>query len=123
MSALGQKQTLAVQQGVSAPTPKADVLRGGRDVRSGPKADFVQSPPMFQRRHGRSPSFAATAPLSKRHHLREIFQPLVWTTGALPLPTGALPLPMQPVRPKARITEHIASNNFLIEDPHVRNAW
>jgi len=31
-------------------------------------------------------------------------QPLVWTTGALPLPTGALPLPQHPARPKARTT-------------------
>jgi hypothetical protein len=42
-------------------------------------------------------------------------QPRVWTTGALPLPTGALPLPQQPASPKARITEQITTNIFLIE--------
>src|SRR5262245_13034863 len=48
--------------------------------------------------------------LGRRGH-----QPLVWTTGALPLPTGALP--MHPARPKARSTEQITTKNFFILPP------
>jgi hypothetical protein len=33
MSALGQKQTFAAQNGMSALPPKADILRAERDVR------------------------------------------------------------------------------------------
>jgi len=39
MSALGQKQTYAVQNGMSALPPKADMCGATRDVRFGPIAD------------------------------------------------------------------------------------
>ena len=39
MSALGQKQTFAVQKGMSALPPKADMCSATRDVRFVPKAD------------------------------------------------------------------------------------
>src|SRR5262245_2313953 len=39
MSALGQKQTCALQQPMSALPPKADMCGAARDVRFGPKAD------------------------------------------------------------------------------------
>jgi hypothetical protein len=41
MSALGQKQTLAVQQGVSALPPKADIFSAPADVCFVPKADIL----------------------------------------------------------------------------------
>ena len=41
MSALGQKQTFAVQNGMSALTPKADIGGRSRNVRFVPKADLV----------------------------------------------------------------------------------
>jgi hypothetical protein len=40
MSALGQKRTHAVQQGMSAIHPKADMCGAPRDVRYGPIADI-----------------------------------------------------------------------------------
>jgi hypothetical protein len=40
MSALGQKQTHAVQNGMSALPPKADMCGATRDVRFGPIADI-----------------------------------------------------------------------------------
>src|SRR5262249_45597030 len=40
MSALGQKQTCAVREGMSALPPKADMCGATRDVRFGPKADI-----------------------------------------------------------------------------------
>src|SRR5262249_28753738 len=40
MSALGQKQTYAVQKGMSALPPKADMCGATRNVRFGPKADI-----------------------------------------------------------------------------------
>jgi hypothetical protein len=40
MSALGQKQTYAVQNGMSALLPKADMCSATRDVRFGPIADI-----------------------------------------------------------------------------------
>src|SRR5262245_64472391 len=40
MSALGQKQTCAVQTDMSALPPKADMCSATRDVRFGPKADI-----------------------------------------------------------------------------------
>jgi hypothetical protein len=40
MSALGQKQTYAVQKGMSALHPKADMCSAEADVRFGPKADM-----------------------------------------------------------------------------------
>src|SRR5262245_30802469 len=40
MSALGQKQTYAVQNGMSALPPKADMCGATRDVRFGPIADI-----------------------------------------------------------------------------------
>ena len=39
MSALGQKQTFAPQEVMSALPPKADMCSATRDVRYGPKAD------------------------------------------------------------------------------------
>jgi hypothetical protein len=39
-SALGQKQTYAVQKGMSALPPKADMCAAAWDVRYGPKADI-----------------------------------------------------------------------------------
>ena len=41
MSALGQKQTCAVQKGMSALPPKADMCDATRDVRFAPKADLA----------------------------------------------------------------------------------
>jgi len=41
MSALGQKQTFAPQNVVSALLPKADMCGATRDVRVGPKADIL----------------------------------------------------------------------------------
>ena len=41
MSALGQKQTFALQKGMSALLPKADMCGATRDVRYGPKADMT----------------------------------------------------------------------------------
>ena len=40
MSALGQKQTFAVQKGMSALPPKADMCGAPADVRFVPKADM-----------------------------------------------------------------------------------
>ena len=42
MSALGQKQTCAVQNVMSALPPKADMCGANRDVRFVPKADISQ---------------------------------------------------------------------------------
>jgi hypothetical protein len=42
MSALGQKQTYAVQTVMSALPPKADMCGAIRDVRFGPIADILQ---------------------------------------------------------------------------------
>ena len=41
MSALGQKRTFAVQKGMSALPPKADMCGATRDVRYGPTADIA----------------------------------------------------------------------------------
>ena len=41
MSALGQKQTCALQNVMSALPPKADMCGATRDVRFGPKADIA----------------------------------------------------------------------------------
>ena len=41
MSALGQKQTFAVQNGMSALPPIADMCGATRDVRFVPKADMA----------------------------------------------------------------------------------
>ena len=41
MSALGQKQTYAVQKSMSALPPKADMCGATSDVRFGPKADIA----------------------------------------------------------------------------------
>jgi hypothetical protein len=41
MSALGQKRTYAVQKGMSALPPKADICSAPTHVRFGPKADIV----------------------------------------------------------------------------------
>jgi len=43
MSALGQKQTFAPQEVMSALPPKADICGAATDVRSGPEAD-IQPP-------------------------------------------------------------------------------
>jgi hypothetical protein len=40
MSALGQKQTFAMHQPMSALAPKADICGAKRNVRFGPKADI-----------------------------------------------------------------------------------
>src|SRR5262249_37652725 len=42
MSALGHKRTCAVQKGMSALPPKADMCGAARDVRYGPKADIAR---------------------------------------------------------------------------------
>ena len=42
MSALGQKQTFALQTGMSALAPKADMCSAPARVRFGPKADIVK---------------------------------------------------------------------------------
>jgi hypothetical protein len=44
MSALGQKQTFAVQKVMSALPPKADMCGATRDVRFGPIADIKPWP-------------------------------------------------------------------------------
>jgi len=44
MSALGQKQTFAVQERMSALPPKADMCGATKDVRYGPKADICRYP-------------------------------------------------------------------------------
>jgi hypothetical protein len=44
MSALGQKQTYAPQQVMSALRPKADMCRATRDVRFGPMAQKESAP-------------------------------------------------------------------------------
>jgi hypothetical protein len=44
MSALGQKQTFAVQNSMSALPPKTDMCSATRYVRFVPKADMVTSP-------------------------------------------------------------------------------
>src|SRR5262245_57662764 len=44
MSALDQKQTLALQKAVSAFPPKVDMCGAAWDVRFGPKADIGQVP-------------------------------------------------------------------------------
>jgi hypothetical protein len=41
MSALGHKRTFALQQAMSAITPKADMCGATGDVRFGPKADIA----------------------------------------------------------------------------------
>ena len=41
MSALGHKQTFAVQEAMSALPPKADMCSANTDVRFGPTADIV----------------------------------------------------------------------------------
>ena len=43
MSALGQKRTFAVQKGMSALTPKADMCGATRYVRFVPEADIARS--------------------------------------------------------------------------------
>jgi hypothetical protein len=42
MSALGQKQTFAVQKGMSALPPKADICSATRDVCFGPEGDITK---------------------------------------------------------------------------------
>ena len=44
MSALGHKQTFAVQNGMSALPPKADMCSATTDVRFVPIADIAQTP-------------------------------------------------------------------------------
>ena len=55
MSALGQKQTCAAQNGMSALPPKADMCGATRDVRFGPIADIDLSQ-MTRSARARSPS-------------------------------------------------------------------
>ena len=43
MSALGHKRTFRLASGMSALPPKADIFRGGLDVRFVPKADIGTS--------------------------------------------------------------------------------
>src|SRR5262249_18383141 len=45
MCALGQKQTFAVQEAMSALPPKADMCGAKADVRYGPKADMCDAKP------------------------------------------------------------------------------
>jgi hypothetical protein len=47
MSALGQKQTFALQKVMSALPPKADMCGATRDVRFGPIADMAATSPMI----------------------------------------------------------------------------
>src|SRR6516164_6846034 len=56
MSALGQKRTSAVQTGMSALLPKADMCGAARDVRYGPKADTSARLLTSPARRGHSPS-------------------------------------------------------------------
>ena len=59
ISALGQKQTFAAQEGMSALAPKADMCGATKDVRFGPKADIrlIDKPPGT---HLRWPAFRKT---------------------------------------------------------------
>ena len=57
MSALGQKQTCAVQKPMSALPPKADMCSATSDVRYVPIADMRR----FEPKDSRSPSLAARA--------------------------------------------------------------
>jgi len=53
MAALGQKQTYAVQHGMSALLPKADMCGAASDVRFGSKADICAAKkecPLYPRR-------------------------------------------------------------------------
>ena len=52
MSALGQKQTFAVQNGMSALPPKADMCSATRHVRFVPIADIVQFSPKHRSHAG-----------------------------------------------------------------------
>jgi|SRR5262245_37975824 len=51
MSALGQKQTYAVQEGMSASPPKADICSALAHVCFGPEADISHHTPISSRRH------------------------------------------------------------------------
>jgi len=57
MSALGQKQTYAVQQAMSALPPKADICSAVANVRFGPKADIEGLEPRVARPHCRGMLF------------------------------------------------------------------
>jgi hypothetical protein len=50
MSALGQKQTYAVRNGMSALPPKADMCAATNYVRFGPKADIPAIPSLHPQR-------------------------------------------------------------------------
>ena len=59
MSALGHKRTFAMQNGMSALPPKADMCSALGDVRFVPKADIgpaytVTSPPGLRRTHSKA---------------------------------------------------------------------
>jgi hypothetical protein len=51
MSALGQKQTCALQYGMSRFTPESDIECVFSNVRFGPKADIVHSHELLQPSH------------------------------------------------------------------------
>ncbi len=52
LSALGQKQTFAPQQVMSALLPKTDMCGAIRDVRYGPKADIASTRSPYRRERG-----------------------------------------------------------------------
>src|SRR5262245_57463231 len=82
MSALGQKQTYAVHQAMSALPPKADMCSAIPDVRFGPKADIAEQ-------HGaRRVIFCALlASTPVRPHYSEDLLP----TAVVPNPSAARP--------------------------------
>jgi hypothetical protein len=74
MSALGQKQTFAVQKAMSALPPKADIGTQSRNVRFVPKADSctaaIEASHFNALRKGRPVSFQITRYLAGRSKSR-----------------------------------------------------
>jgi hypothetical protein len=58
MSALGQKQTFAMQNGMSALPPKADIYQVTPNVRFVPKADIAKVKQLAQQGLGVVPQFS-----------------------------------------------------------------
>jgi hypothetical protein len=65
MSALGQKQTFAVQKSMSALPPKADMCGATRDVRFVPIADILPLIRSFRRRSDYSPILFSAGPTAQ----------------------------------------------------------
>ena len=65
MSALGHKPTFAVQKGMSALPPRADMCSATRDVRYVPRADIRVRHPLGDMSGGRRPYAAAGATVNR----------------------------------------------------------